>query len=206
MFKEKILKSIALGLCMSALFTGAAYAQTGEGSAPAYDAGGIAEDMVMYKTTDEKEDNVVKAENERLLEKDSIIVNDIAPDAPVSNSNVLIDETGAADEETLTIQIQAIDEVVLDGSEEIYQTTAVDDKEVLEKAEEIYQTTVDKDIDKDSPEVQLVNATDDRIRNVGAKEEDNKALSAPLVILIIAGGAIIIGGSVILSNKKKADK
>jgi LPXTG-motif cell wall-anchored protein len=48
MFRAKILRALALGLCMSVLYTGAAFARSGEGSSPSF-AGMIEENSAMYE-------------------------------------------------------------------------------------------------------------------------------------------------------------
>ncbi len=81
MFRAKILKALALGLCMSALITGAAYAQSGGGSSPSF--GGV-------------EDAASSALYEKHREIDRYLFTDHVKD--IAKKGIKVVYTGVADD------------------------------------------------------------------------------------------------------------
>lgn len=74
MFRAKLLKALALGLCMSALFTGAAYAQSGGGTSSSFRGEISAEDKVLFDKQLEI-DRYLFADHVKEVEKKGIQVN-----------------------------------------------------------------------------------------------------------------------------------
>ncbi len=145
MFRDKILKAIALGMCMSVLYTGAAYAQVTEGSSPAFE-GTVEVDGPLFEKQREI-DQILFADKAKDVEAQGIKVVYTA----VANDVVEVGVASLTDQQSDYLYgILGKDQIKLVNAEEVqlYTTMAGEPAEAPDAV--LYNTGAEPFIDKEA--------------------------------------------------------
>ncbi len=199
MFRAKLLKVIALGLCMSILYTGAAYAQSTEGASPAFEGTMVADEALFEK---QKEiDQILFVDQSKDIEAKG------APDAvPADGSDVPVSDKGELYKD-MPVNATDADGRVYKGSDVPAATddvTVTDDAATDPENPDVIFYTTAGGVAEPGQEAELVYATGENadVVTTGA-EADKDGMPTPLIVLLIAGGALVIGGGAVALGKKR---
>ena len=230
MIKSKLMKAIMLGLCMSALTSGVAFAQLSGETVPAISAEEQTNEMKELYALQKDIDQYLLVDHVKEIEDKGFMINYTSPMdtyveigiSPFSdeNANYLYELFGkekvkVVEFDQSVMYASGVAEPVLnaDGTlvtpeDKVYKgdtDEAVAEEAVaeVENPEIIYYAT-DAVAGQDDKEEQIVSTTLDDV-NSGAKEDTNK-VSTPAIILAIAIGAALFGAVITIFNKKKTLK
>jgi hypothetical protein len=233
MIKRKLVNAIMLGLCISALTTGTAFAQSVAGSSPAFSGAAQSEENNAMMEKQKEIDQYLFVDHVKDIEDKGFMVNytgasDTYVEIGISpyteeNADYLYDIFGKDE-----VKVVEFDQSIIyatSGPADVAVTddatvdTAADDSvskddEVSIQIESVEEDTAAPDSEEvytttsaqENAEVQTVSAAVDTVAATNDTKDTDGGLSAPATVLAIAGGAVIVGGAIILSNKKKENK
>jgi hypothetical protein len=234
MVKSALIKGFMMGLCLSAITAGTAFAQSVEGTTPAYSGTAQSQELKDLYAKQSEIDRYLFVDHAKEIEEKGFMVNytgvnETAVEIGISpyteeNANYLYDLFGSTD-----VKVVEFDQSVIYATTAVGEATAPDATATDEVQPEEFSIQIESAGDEvkedaavddslgiynaadedaqENDEVKLVSAAENNVLPTdAAKKAKDDVMSTPLVILAIAGGAALIGGSVIVSNKKKSVK